>query len=151
MSNREEVLKETWNHLRRRICQAHNSKRDESVILEALDKEFVKLGRRLLKLQVSKSSYQILKVDPTYITRGHISLRSNDGHCINIYEKDWELFNEWVNFPAEEKMIHYKTTVKIGDRGYTTRTIFPKEPRVMSRHEIYEQSKKNLEGEGWDD
>ena len=151
MSDKEDILKETWNHLRRRICQAHNSKREESVILEAMDEEFVKLGRRLLKLQVSKSSYRILKVDPTHITRGHISLRSNDGHCVNIYEKDWELFNEWVNCPAEEKVVHYKATVKIGDRGYTTRTTFPKEPRVPSRHEIYEESKKRLEGEGWDD
>lgn len=147
MINHEDAVVDNWKHLRVRILLAHKSKKSSEEIQEAMDKEFINLGRRLLKLQVSPGSYKILKVDPTNITKGHITIRSKDGHCINLYERDYELFNTWVNSPAGEKLV---TRSVYGPKGYRTQKTYPEETAVKQHWQICEESEKMMNGDAGD-
>lgn len=101
----EDVLIENWNNLRVRILDAHPRRRPKELVLVSLDEEFKRLARGLLKLQVSSGSYKIIGVNHYPLARGYIMMKSRDGHVVNLYEKDYELFQKWVDMPDEEKLI----------------------------------------------
>lgn len=129
-STHDEVQMENWNNLRVRILDAHPGRRPKPDILVSLDKEFKQLARGLLKLQVSASSYKIIGVNPHPLTRGYIMAKSRDGHVVNIYERDYELFQRWANLPDEDRLISKPKHL----HGYRLRTVQPdvKKPRTTN-------------------
>ncbi|QBZ70799.1 hypothetical protein pETSU_218 [Edwardsiella phage pEt-SU] len=135
-----EIQIENWNNLRVRILDAHPRRRSKADVLVSLDKEFQQLASRLLKLQVSSGSYKILGVDHSSLTRGHIAIKSRDGFTVNIYEKDYELFQRWSDMSDEDKLIS-KPKNLYGYRLSTTqpdvkkpRTTNPDKERLNIRH-----------------
>lgn len=117
MDHRETTIK-TWNHLRFRILEAHPRRRSAADTLVALDAEFVRLARGLLKLQVRGTNYRIIGVNHYPLARGYIMAKSRDGFVVNIHEKDYELFQEWANLPPEEKRVSVRRSFVIGGTGY---------------------------------
>lgn len=142
--SREDVLIENWNNLRVRILQAHPARRPQAEVLVSLDEEFKRLARGLLKLQVSSGSYKIIGVNHYPLARGYIMAKSRDGHVVNIYEQDYELFQKWANMSDEERLI----SKAVDKYGYRLREVFPKvkKPRQPKQHhEIVEEANKLLD------
>ncbi len=133
----EDVLIENWNNLRVRILDAHPRRRPKELVLVSLDEEFKRLARCLLKLQISRGSYKIIDVDHSSLTRGHIALRSRDGHVVNLHENDYELFQRWVDMPDEDKFIA-KSVHKYGYRLKETKPEVKKPNRPLTHHEVRE-------------
>lgn len=139
----KEQLFENWSALRNRILQAHPRRRSKVDVLVSLDKEFIRLARGLLKLQVSKGSYKIIQVDTTFITKDHVTLKSRDGFTINVYERDYELFQEWAHLPDDKRTV----TIHVFKHGYRLKETAPnvKKPPKQA-HEIAEEADKLLNG-----
>lgn len=129
-NTREDTLIENWNNLRVRILDAHPRRRPKADVLVSLDEEFKRLARGLLKLQVRSGSYKIIGVNHYPLARGYIMAKSRDGHVVNIYENDYELFQRWANMSDEERLISKPKNL----HGYRLRTVQPdvKKPRTTN-------------------
>lgn len=113
-------MRETWNCLRSRIAGDHPRRRPLNDVFISLDKEFKRLAKALFTQQLSLKSYDIIQFEPIDFSRGYITVRSAQGHCVRIYLSDADWFMDWAYGDAPDKEVQVRKVLRIGNRDYDT-------------------------------